>query len=146
MSYYVILSFPSKIKLEDYFSTLDSSLVLRNKVLTKILCAIGYCPVLCFHPLRPPRPCLYSLSPLEAGWETAWFSASAVPAEAAQVDAQGGTQAGSAETRPQVKGLKVWCWPEVGCVPQERASTLPGPHRAHVGGPVVSGSPVSLEL
>lgn len=33
---------------------------------------------------------------------------------------RGGTQAGGEEMRPRVEGLKVWCRPAVGCVPQER--------------------------
>lgn len=70
----VILSFPSKIKLEDYFNTLDSSPFLRNKVLMKSLCAglvfssLAIILFLSFPPWWPSQPCFSILSPPEAGW------------------------------------------------------------------------------
>lgn len=107
MRIFVILSFPSKIKLEDYFNTLDSSPFLRNKVLMKSLCAgLTFSPSLAiplslpFPVWQPSQPCFYTLSPLEAAWETAGPSASTAPVQAArQVPGKTRLEAGEENAR-----------------------------------------------
>lgn len=93
---FVILSFPSKIKLEAYFNTLDSSPFLRNKVLMKSLCAgltfspSGYSPPP-FPGLAASQPRFHTLSPWKLVGRQPGPPPTA-PVQAAPAGARGGTR------------------------------------------------------